>query len=58
VAGRHSEQLQRWNEIAVALGKPAPRVALTQPEPHPLFLQDVEALVDRVLQRNEMPPSR
>ena len=53
-------QLQKWNEIAVALGKPAPHVALSQPEPSPFFLQDVEAVVDRVLSRNEVepPPAR
>lgn len=51
-----SSQLQRWNEIAVALGKPVPHVALGQPEPSPFFLQDVEAMVDRVLSRNEVEP--
>jgi hypothetical protein len=52
--------LQKWNEIAVALGKPAPHIALGQPEPSPFFLQDVEAVVDRVLSRNEVepPPAR
>lgn len=49
-------QLQKWNEIAVALGKPAPHIALGQPEPSPFFLQDVEAVVDRVLSRNEVEP--
>ena len=53
---RKSSQLQRWNEIAVALGKPVPHVALGQPEPSPFFLQDVEAMVDRVLSRNEVEP--
>ena len=53
-----SAQLQRWNEIAVALGKPVPHVALGQPEPSPFFLQDVEAMVDRVLSRNEVEPPR
>ncbi len=49
-----SSQLHKWNEIAVALGKPVPHVALGQPEPSPFFLQDVEAVVDRVLSRNEV----
>jgi hypothetical protein len=49
-----SSQLQKWNEIAVALGKPVPHIALGQPEPSPFFLQDVERLVDRVLSRNEV----
>lgn len=49
-------QLQKWNEIAMALGKPAPHIALSQPEPTPFFLQDVEAVVDRVLSRNDMEP--
>lgn len=53
---RKSSQLQRWNEIAIALGKPVPHVALGQPEPSPFFLQDVEAMVDRVLSRNEVEP--
>jgi hypothetical protein len=51
-----NSQLQRWNEIAVALGKPVPHVALEAPEPSPFFLQDVEAVVDRVLSRNEVQP--
>jgi hypothetical protein len=51
-----SSQLQRWNEIAIALGKPVPHVTLGQPEPSPFFLQDVEAMVDRVLSRNEVEP--
>jgi hypothetical protein len=51
---KNSTQLQKWNEIAVALGKPVPHVALGQPEPSPFFLQDVERVVDRVLSRNEM----
>jgi hypothetical protein len=50
----NSSQLQKWNEIAVALGKPVPHVALGQPEASPFFLQDVERVVDRVLSRNEM----
>jgi hypothetical protein len=49
-----SSQLQKWNEIAVALGKPVPHVTLGQPEASPFFLQDVERVVDRVLSRNEM----
>src|ERR1700751_84604 len=49
-----SSQLQKGNEIAVALGKPVPHVALGQPEASPFFLQDVERVVDRVLSRNEM----
>jgi hypothetical protein len=52
----NSSQLQKWNEIAVALGKPVPHVALGHPEPTPFFLQDVEAVVDRVLSRNEVDP--
>jgi hypothetical protein len=51
-----SSQLQKWNEIAVALGKPAPQIALGQPDPAPFFLQDVERVVDRVLSRNELDP--
>jgi hypothetical protein len=51
---KNSTQLQKWNEIAVALGKPVPHIALSQPEPSPFFLQDVERVVDRVLSRNEM----
>jgi hypothetical protein len=51
-----SSQLQKWNEIAVALGKPVPHIALGQPEPMPFFLQDVERVVDRVLSRNEVEP--
>ncbi|MFL6428026.1 MAG: hypothetical protein ACJ71S_07265 [Acidobacteriaceae bacterium] len=54
VALKNSTQLQKWNEIAVALGKPVPHVALGQPEPSVFFLQDVERVVDRVLSRNEM----
>jgi hypothetical protein len=53
---QNSSQLQKWNEIAVALGKPVPHIALGQPEPSPFFLQDVEAVVDRVLSRNEVEP--
>jgi hypothetical protein len=49
-----SSQLQKWNEIAVALGKPVPHVALGQPDSSPFFLQDVERVVDRVLSRNEV----
>ncbi len=51
-----TSQLHKWNEIAVALGKPVPHIALGQPEPSPFFLQDVEAVVDRVLSRNEVEP--
>jgi hypothetical protein len=51
-----TSQLHKWNEIAVALGKPVPHVALGQPEPSPFFLQDVERVVDRVLSRNEVEP--
>jgi hypothetical protein len=51
-----TSQLHKWNEIAVALGKPVPHVALGYPEPSPFFLQDVEAVVDRVLSRNEVEP--
>lgn len=53
---KNSTQLQKWNEIAMALGKPVPHIALGQPEPSPFFLQDVERVVDRVLSRNEMDP--
>jgi hypothetical protein len=48
--------LQKWNEIAVALGKPVPHIALGQPEPSVFFLQDVEQMVDRVLSRNDVQP--
>jgi hypothetical protein len=51
-----SSQLQKWNEIAVALGKPAPHIAFGQPDSSPFFLQDVERVVDRVLSRNEVDP--
>src|SRR5579859_7375609 len=51
-----SSQLQKWNEIAVALGKPAPHIALGQPDPPAFFLQDVEQMVDRVLSRNDVQP--
>jgi hypothetical protein len=53
---RSQSQLQRWNEIAVALGKPAPNVAFGQPEPTAFFLRDVENVVDRVLSRNGPQP--
>jgi hypothetical protein len=53
---KNSSQLLKWNEIAMALGKPAPHIALGQPEPSPFFLQDVERVVDRVLSRNEVDP--
>ena len=53
-----TSQLQKWNEIALALGKPAPHIALGQPDPAPFFLQDVERVVDRVLSRNEVEPPR
>jgi hypothetical protein len=53
---KSNSQLQKWNEIALALGKPAPHIALGQHEPSPFFLQDVEAVVDRVLSRNEVDP--
>lgn len=46
-----TSQLRKWNEIATALGKPVPNVALT-PQQGPFFLQDVEKVVDRVLSRN------
>jgi hypothetical protein len=55
---KNSAQLQKWNEIALALGKPVPHIALGQPEPSPFFLQDVEAVVDRVLSRNEVDRRR
>jgi hypothetical protein len=48
-------QLRKWNEIATALGKPVPNVALT-PQQGAFFLQDVEKVVDRVLSRNAGPP--
>ena len=51
-----SSQLQKWNEIAVALGKPVPHIALGQPDPPAFFLQDVEQMVDRVLSRNDLQP--
>lgn len=51
---KNSSQLRKWNEIAVALGKPVPHIALGQPEPSPFFLQDVERVVDRVLSRNDI----
>jgi hypothetical protein len=56
VRPQSSSQLQKWNEIAVALGKPVPHIALGQPERMPFFLQDVERVVDRVLSRNEVEP--
>jgi hypothetical protein len=51
-----NSQLQKWNEIAMALGKPVPHIALGQPEPPAFFLQDVEQMVDRVLSRNDVQP--
>lgn len=51
-----NSQLQKWNEIAMALGKPVPHIALGQPEPPVFFLQDVEQMVDRVLSRNDVQP--
>lgn len=51
-----NSQLQKWNEIAMALGKPVPHIALGQPEPPAFFLQDVEQMVDRVLSRNDVTP--
>jgi hypothetical protein len=51
-----NSQLQKWNEIAVALGKPAPHIAFGQHDSSPFFLQDVERVVDRVLSRNEVEP--
>jgi hypothetical protein len=53
-----TSQLQKWNEIAVALGKPVPNIALGQVEPSAFFLQDVERVVDRVLSRNDHPGAR
>ncbi len=52
-----NSQLGKWNEIAVALGKPAPHVTLTPPQ-GAFFLQDVEQVVDRVLSRNATDPPR
>jgi hypothetical protein len=51
-----NSQLQKWNEIALALGKPVPHIALGQPDPPAFFLQDVEQMVDRVLSRNDVQP--
>jgi hypothetical protein len=45
-----SSPLQRWNEIAQALTHSAPQVTLS-PAPN-YFLQDVENVVDRVLEKN------
>ena len=50
-----NSQLRKWNEIATALGKPAPHIALG-PQPSAFFLQDVEKVVDRVLSRNVTEP--
>lgn len=50
-----NSQLRKWNEIAMALGKPVPNVALSAQQ-GPFFLQDVEQVVDRVLSRNGSPP--
>ena len=50
-----SSQLRKWNEIAIALGKPAPNLALGSQQ-SPFFLQDVEQVVDRVLSRNSFDP--
>ncbi len=44
--------LQRWNEIADALGQPAPQISLGLSTE--CFLQDVEKAVDRVLEKNSL----
>ncbi len=54
---RNQSQLHKWNEIAMALGKPAPHIVIGQPEPSAFFLRDVEGVVDRVLSRNNQPPA-
>jgi hypothetical protein len=51
-----TSQLRKWNEIATALGKPVPNLALSSQQ-GVFFLQDVEQVVDRVLSRNAVPPS-
>ena len=52
---RNNSQLRKWNEIAAALGKPTPNIALGAQQ-SPFFLQDVEQVVDRVLSRNSVDP--
>lgn len=47
-----SSPLLKWNEVALALGHPAPQVAL--PESRDLFLDGVEKVVDRILKRNSV----
>lgn len=54
---RQQSQLQKWNEIAVALGKPAPHIVMGQDDSSAFFLRDVEGVVDRVLSRNNQPPA-
>jgi len=44
--------LQRWDEIAGALGEPAQHAGLVLPTD--CFLQDVEKVVDRVLEKNSL----
>lgn len=46
--------LRRWNEIADALTPSAPHYAMTPSAPTPgnFFLQDVEKVVDRVIEKN------
>jgi hypothetical protein len=51
-----SSPLRRWNEIASALGHPAPQIALGTSTD--FFLQDVEKAVDRVLEKNPMNAAR
>ena len=46
-----SSAIQRWNEIASALGHPGTQVAVQQPA-NGFFLTDVEKVVEKVLKRN------
>ncbi len=46
-----SSAIQRWNEIASALGHTGTQVAVQQPS-NGFFLTDVEKVVDKVLNRN------
>ena len=46
-----SSAIQRWNEIASALGHPGTQVAAQQPA-NSFFLTDVEKVVEKVLNRN------
>jgi len=47
--------LLRWDEVASALMKPPPQIAMSSPGS--FFLQDVEKAVDKVMKRNSVKPA-